>query len=161
MTKEYNWNVTVNGVPHTILCQVMNNKYVLWIDDKFEKTVYRKSFQAARGGLDETIELWGKTCHFVVWPSENVEFFVDGKSLNTQEDDENALGMSYEESISRHERNMHRCSWVVVVLMALTCILYVAMVLQGGDMSRWNGTMVAVLVILVINLISIVRGRKR
>lgn len=110
MTKEYNWSTTVDGVPHAILCQVMNNKYVLWADDKFQKTVYRKSFQAARGGLDETLELWGKTCHFVVWLSEKVEFFVDGKSLNTQEYCENAPDISYEESVSRHERTMRRSS---------------------------------------------------
>ena len=161
MTKEHNWSATVDGVAHVILCQVMNNKYVLWVDDKFEKTVYRKSFQATRGGLDETLELWGKTCHFVVWPSEKLEFFVDGKSLNTQEGYENALDMSYEESISRHARNMRRCSWVMVLLMALACILYLVVVFQGGDVSRWNGTMVVVLVILVLNLVGIVRGRKR
>ena len=161
MTKEHNWNTTVDGVSHAILCQVMNNKYVLWVDDKFEKTVYRKNFQAARGGLDETLELWGKTCHFVVWPSEKVEFFVDGKSLNTQEDYEHALDMSYDEAISRYERTMRRYSWGMVLIMGLTCILYLAVVLQGGDMSRWNGTMVVVLVILVLNLVGIVRGRKR
>lgn len=161
MIKEHSWSATVDGVPHTILCQVMNNKYVLWVDDKFEKTVYRKSFQAAREGLDETLELWGKTCHFVVWPSEKVEFFVDGKSLNTQEDYENALDTSYEASISRHERNMRRCWWMTVLLIALACILYLAMVLQGKDMSRWNGTIVAALVILGIYLVSIVRGRKK
>ena len=161
MTKEHNWNTTVDGVSHAILCQVMNNKYVLWVDDKFEKTVYRKNFQAARGGLDETLELWGKTCHFVVWPNEKVEFFVDGKSLNTQEDYEHAPDMSYEEAISRHERTMRRCSWVMVLLIALACILYLVVVFQGGDVSRWNGTMVVVLVILVLNLVGIVRGRKR
>ena len=97
----------------------------------------------------------------MVWPSEKLEFFVDGKSLNTQEGYENALDMSYEESISRHARNMRRCSWVMVLLMALACILYLVVALQGGDMSRWNGTMVVVLVILVLNLVYIVRGRKR
>ena len=161
MIKEYNWSATVDGAAHVILCQVMNNKYVLWVDDKFEKNVYRKSFQDARGGLDETLELWGKTCHFVVWPGEKVEFFVDGKSLNTQEGYENALDMSYEEAIFRHARNMRRCSWVMVLLMALACILYLVVALQGGDMSHWNGTMVVVLVILVLNLVYIVRGRKR
>lgn len=161
MTKEYNWSTTVDGVPHAILCQVMNNKYVLWADDKFQKTVYRRSFQAARGGLDETLELWGKTCHFVVWPSEKVEFFVDGKSLNTQEDCENALDISYEESVSRHERTMRRSLWAVVLLIALACIFYLVMMLQGKDMSGWNGTMVVALVILAINLVGIVRGRRR
>lgn len=161
MIKEHNWSATVDEVPHAILCQVMNNKYVLWVDDKFEKTVYRKSFQAVRGGLDKTLELWGKTCHFVVWPSEKVEFFVDGKSLHTQEDYEHALDMSYEEAISRHKRNMRRCSWGMVLLMTVTCILYLVVVLQGRDISRWNGTMVLVLVILVFNLVDIVRGKKR
>lgn len=49
MLKEHNWGVPVDGVVHTVLCQCMNNKYVLWVDDKFEKNIYRKSFQAARG----------------------------------------------------------------------------------------------------------------
>lgn len=160
MIKEYNWSVTVDGVPHAILCQVMNNKYVVWADDKFQKTIYRKSFQAARGGLDETLELWGKTCHFVVWPSEKVEFFVDGTSLHTHKGSERALDMSYEESIAHHKRTMRRCSWGTVLFTALACILYLAVELQGGNMSRWNGAMVVVLVLLVMNLVHIVRGWK-
>lgn len=46
----------MDGVPHAILCQVMNNKYVLWVDDKFEKTIYRKSYQAVLVVL--VIYLW-------------------------------------------------------------------------------------------------------
>lgn len=160
MMKEYNWNTVVDGVPHTIVCQVLNSQYVLWIDDKFEKTVWRKMFQDIRGGLDETLELWGKTCHFVVWPGEKVEFFVDEKSLNTQEDHGYTSGMSYEEARSHHERNIRRGSWAIVLLMGFVCILYLTMVLQGEDMSRWNGTLVTVLVVFVIYLISAVRVRK-
>lgn len=29
MLKEYEWQVSVDGREHTILCQVMENKYVL------------------------------------------------------------------------------------------------------------------------------------
>lgn len=53
MTKEYNWSTTVDGVPHAILCQVMNNKYVLWADDKFQKLSTVRTFRLL-------VEVWMK-----------------------------------------------------------------------------------------------------
>ncbi|OUN24217.1 hypothetical protein [Pseudoflavonifractor sp. An85] len=159
MIKEYSWSVTVDGGPHEILCQVMNNKYVLWVDDKFEKTIYRKSFQLARGGLDETLELWGKTCHFVVWPSEKVEFFVDGRSLNVQEDDENALDTSYEATVYRFRQKMRRCSWGMAVLMTLICICFGVIAWRGVDILRWKEYIAVVLFVLGFSVIGIFRWR--
>lgn len=161
MGKEYEWSATVDGKAHTILCQVMNNKYVLWADDKFIKNVYCKAFQRIRGGIDETLELWGKKCHFVVWQDERVEFFLDGQSLTGQGDDESAVDFSYEESLRRHQQSMRRCSWVAVIITALACVSYLVMALSGADMSGWTVTFVGALIILIINVITLLGGREK
>lgn len=160
MEKEYEWKFKENGVPHTILCQEMNNKYVLWVDDKHWKTVYRRSFQHSRGGIDEDMMLLGKPCHFVVWQNESVEFFFDGRSLNQPEEEEETEDASYEESRRRHETMMRRYYWTVVILTALICVAYFVMVLCGKDMSGWTGCFVVALVILIVHLFFLFKKRK-
>lgn len=160
MLKEHEWSVTVDGVSHTILCQVMDNKYVLWADDEHIQTIYRKAFQRIRGGIDQVLELWGKQCHFVVWQNEKVEFFLDGCSLSRKEADRWLPDATYEESRRRNDKIMRQCSWVVVIFMTLACIGYLVMALSGEDVSGWTVTFVGALVILIANLVSIFSGRK-
>lgn len=160
MLKEYEWQVTVDGTAHTILCQVMDNKYVLWADDEHIRTIYRKAFQRIRGGIDETLELWGKPCHFVVWQNEKIEFFYDGQSVGGQGKDQNAMDHSYEECVRRHDRTMRQCSWVVVIFMGLACASYLVLALGGRDVSGWTVTFLGALVILIVNLVRIVWRRK-
>ncbi len=161
MLKEYEWQVTVDGSAHTILCQVMENKYVLWADDEHIQTIYRKAFQRTRGGIDKPLEVWGKKCRFVVWQDERVEFFLEGQSLTGQEDDESAVDSSYEESLRRHQRSMRRCSWVAVIITALACVSYLAMALAGVDVSGWTVTFVGALIILILNVITLLLGREK
>lgn len=159
MLKEYEWQVSVDGRAHTILCQVMENKYVLWADDQHIQNIYRKAFQRTRGGIDQTLELWGKKCHFVVWQDERVEFFLGGQSLAKLGEDESAGGASYEERVRRHQRSMRRYSWVAVIIAALVCVGYLAKALSGANVSEWILGFLAVLSILVLNVI-LLRGNR-
>lgn len=159
MMKEYEWQVSVDGREHTILCQVMDNKYVLWADDQHVQNIYRKMFQCVRGGIDQPLELWGKKCRFVVWQDECVEFFLDGQSLAKLGEDQSAGGASYEESVRRHRRRMRRYSWEAVIIAALVCVGYLARALSGADVSEWILGFLAVLSILVLNVI-LLRGNR-
>lgn len=156
MEKEYQWSATVDGETHTILCQVMNNKYVLWVDDKFLKNIYRKAFQRTRGGIDETLELWGKTCHFVVGPDEWVGFFVDDQSLEEQD-----AGASYKQRMGQYKRVMLICSAAVVAITGVACMSYLALAFLGKDVSGWSGTFLAALIVLVLGIVSVFTWRKR
>lgn len=64
--KEYCWTLEKDGETHTISCQTNGTRYILWADDDHIKTIYRKAFQNPPGSMDETLGLFGTTCHLVV-----------------------------------------------------------------------------------------------
>ena len=101
MAKEYRWNVTVDGVAHTVQCQPAGNRYLIWVDDEELTVVYRRSYKKMRYGLEERLEICGKQCLFIVW-DERADLVVDGILSS---------GKDYQQEKSRRIRMFMAFEW--------------------------------------------------
>lgn len=115
MAKEYRWNVTVDGVAHTVQCQPAGNRYLIWVDDEELTVVYRRSYKKMRYGLEERLEICGKQCLFIVW-DERADLVVDGILSS---------GKDYQQEKSRRIKRFVSFAWS---LFAAGAVLLVAVV---------------------------------
>lgn len=86
-----------------ISCQEDGNKYFIYEGDKFVTTIYGKFF----GGVDEEVELYGKTCRFIIL-HDKPDFAADGVLLSS--------GKSYEEE--KEKRRKKACIWAYIEIFA-------------------------------------------
>lgn len=77
MAKEYNWEISIDDVPHKICCVPSGNKYILYVDDEFLTNVYRESVRKMQFGLETEVEICGKKCLLIVW-DEMPDLVIDG-----------------------------------------------------------------------------------
>lgn len=88
MAKEYNWDLTLDGVAHRVCCVPTGNKYILYLDEEHLTNVYRESVRKMQFGLEIEIEICGKKCLFVVWdktPDIVIDGVMQGKKLDYEQ----------------------------------------------------------------------------
>lgn len=143
MAKEYRWKTTIAGKACTVFCVPENGRYVLYVNDDYLATVYRKAFQNMAGGIDEKIEIFGQECRFVVW-DEQVDLAVDGKFLTK--------GTDYAEAVKK-QKNMRR----IVAMIELASVPVLTAVFFLGD-QNW-GLLVAAVLFLIHGIVQLRRIR--
>ena len=128
MSKEYTWDVELDGTPHRIICVANDNGYDLYDGDDYITRVYKKSFfHNMRGGVETDIEVCGHTLRFVAWRWEFPDMAYDGKLLG--------CGVPYEEAKKLQRKSVIQSSIVTLVMSCAFLVYDVFRICTRGDLS--------------------------
>lgn len=147
----YNWLVELNGITHQIQCDISGNTYVLYGDDDHIKTIYRKMFQNAMGGIDEGFELFGKPCRFVV-QNEKPDIFFDGESLSDQ--------IEYQHSIRKYHRTMRILNAIQCSIATIAIIAFIGLSIAGENMEHWVGAFIIAIPYAIVSFVGLLKNRE-
>lgn len=132
MAKEYSWVVTADGLEHRVTCSLAGNRYQIWVDDEDLTTVYLQTGKKARYGLEQKLQIGGKTCLFVVW-DQRPDLVVDGKMVQS--------GKDYDAEKAKRKKGMLRVSWIMFAFgIAILCFVAVwaVLALYNGWQHNWR-----------------------
>ena len=144
MSKEYTFLLDGKEVS----CQEDGNKYFIYEGDKFVTTVYGKFF----GGVDEEVELYGKTCRFIIL-HDKPDFAADGVLLSS--------GKSYAEE--KEKLRKKACLWAYIEILASLIVLAVMVVLAitASNVKAYVPVFAAALLFCAFGVCELISNRKK
>lgn len=137
MQREYTWEVTIDGAMRRIYCRFEGNRYVLYADEDHVANIYRKSVHTMWQGMEESVNICGKECLFVVW-DERPDIVVDGRLVGR--------GIDYQKALKKKNAGFltgyRIVFWAGVGLLAVMAVLICA---GWGSAADWDDVIISII----------------
>ena len=142
MKREFQWKVTLDGVPHRVYCRFAGDRYVLYADGVYETEILRKSAHTMWDGMEQPVTLFGKECIFVVW-DEKPDVVIDGRLIGRKRNYVKAQKRRGNRIFVGYGILFGACALVFVLVM---CLLFMGLGAQMG----WVNVAITLAAVLTI-----------